>query len=70
VRDAWEPRAWRLWEDGAAGPDVAARVRAAREQGSFDRWQRQLRPAGPSPGWSVPEILEWAQRSYEEEPEQ
>ncbi|GGT02651.1 hypothetical protein GCM10010222_50500 [Streptomyces tanashiensis] len=64
VRDAFEPRPWRLWaEDGRE--TVGARVRAAQEQGSFDRWQRQMRPAGPRPGWSVKAVLDWAQEGYE-----
>ncbi|MFG2136382.1 HEAT repeat domain-containing protein [Streptomyces sp. NPDC048650] len=58
VRDAFEPRPWRLW---AEDPRYAARLTAAGEQGSFDRWQRQLRPRGPRPGWSVTEVLRWAQ---------
>ncbi|MEV5377357.1 hypothetical protein B7P34_31780 [Streptosporangium nondiastaticum] len=61
VRDAFEPRPWRLWADEAQSPATAPRVRAAQEQGSFDRWQRQLRPSGPRPGWSVREVLDWAQ---------
>ncbi|MEH6379623.1 HEAT repeat domain-containing protein [Streptomyces sp. KLMMK] len=61
VRDAFEPRPWRLWADAAQSPATADRVRAAQEQGSFDRWQRQLRPTGPRPGWSVREVLDWAQ---------
>ncbi len=52
VRDAFEPRPWRLWADDPR-PAVSARVRAAQETGSFDRWQRQMRPTGPRPGWSV-----------------
>jgi hypothetical protein len=67
VRDAFEPRPWRLWADGEA-PEVAARVRAACEQGSFDRWQRQLREAGPRPGWSVREVLDWAQQGLDQDP--
>ncbi|OII68899.1 hypothetical protein [Streptomyces sp. CC77] len=65
VRDAYEPRPWRLWADDpreAVGP----RVRAAGEQGSFDRWQRQMRPTGPRPGWSVQAVLDWAQQGLEE----
>lgn len=58
VRDAFEPRPWRLW---AEDPRYGERVRAAGEQGSFDRWQRQLAPDGPRPGWSVREILQWAE---------
>ncbi|MCS0639554.1 HEAT repeat domain-containing protein [Streptomyces sp. LP05-1] len=64
VRDAFEPRPWRLWAEDPR-EEVGARVRAAREQGSFDRWQRQLRPAGPRPGWSVRAILDWAQDGLE-----
>ncbi|MGW3012367.1 HEAT repeat domain-containing protein [Streptomyces sp. NPDC001219] len=65
VRDAFEPRPWRLW---AEDPRYGARLAAAGEQGSFDRWQRQLRPSGPRPGWSVTEILEWAQQGPGREP--
>ncbi|MDT0437065.1 MULTISPECIES: hypothetical protein [Streptomyces] len=64
VRDAFEPRPWRLWADDPR-PSVAARVRAARETGCFDRWQRQLRPAGPRPGWSVQAVFEWAQQGMD-----
>ncbi|MEV3969325.1 HEAT repeat domain-containing protein [Streptomyces sp. NPDC050698] len=64
VRDAFEPRPWRLWaEDPRAS--VATRVRAAHETGSFDRWQRQMRPTGPRPGWSVQAVFEWAQQGIE-----
>ncbi|MFD3518279.1 HEAT repeat domain-containing protein [Streptomyces sp. NPDC058657] len=64
VRDAYEPRPWRLWaEDPRAA--VGGRVRAAQEQGSFDRWQRQMRPAGPRPEWSVDAVLDWAHRGLE-----
>jgi hypothetical protein len=64
VRDAFEPRPWRLWaEDPRAS--IAKRVRAAHEAGSFDRWQRQLRPTGPRPGWSVQAVFEWAQQGLE-----
>ncbi|MFG2227533.1 HEAT repeat domain-containing protein [Streptomyces sp. NPDC048644] len=62
VRDAFEPRPWRLW---AQDPRYAGRLAAAGEQGSFDRWQRQLRPRGPRPGWSVAEVLQWAQDGLE-----
>lgn len=59
VRDSFEPRPWRLWvEDGREG--IGARVKAAQEAGSFDRWQRQMRPSGPRPGWSVKAVLDWA----------
>ncbi|KOG35775.1 HEAT repeat domain-containing protein [Streptomyces wedmorensis] len=64
VRDAYEPRPWRLWAEDPREA-VGARVRAAREQGSFDRWQRQMSPAGPRPGWSVRAVLDWAQEGYE-----
>jgi hypothetical protein len=62
LREAYEPRPWRLW---AEDPVHGARVGAAQEQGSFDRWQRQLRPAGPAPGWSVRDVLEWAQEGLD-----
>ncbi|MEU0053564.1 HEAT repeat domain-containing protein [Streptomyces sp. NPDC006309] len=64
VRDAFEPRPWRLWADDPR-PSIAARVRAARETGCFDRWQRQMRPTGPRPGWSVRAVFEWAQQGME-----
>jgi hypothetical protein len=63
ARDAFEPRPWRLWEEDPAQPGQAARLRAVREAGSFDRWQRQLRTTGPRPGWSVREVLAWAQET-------
>ncbi len=64
VRDAFEPRPWRLWaEDRREG--IGARVRAAREAGSFDRWQRQMRPTGPRPGWSVQAVFDWADQGVE-----
>ncbi|WP_415938811.1 HEAT repeat domain-containing protein [Streptomyces sp. 039-1] len=64
VRDAFEPRPWRLWADDARR-SVAARVRAAQEAGSFDRWQRQMRPSGPRPGWSVQAVFDWAQQGID-----
>lgn len=64
VRDAFEPRPWRLWADDPREA-VAARVRAAREQGSFDRWQRQLDSRGPRPGWSVQAVFDWAEEGLE-----
>ncbi|MFF9361098.1 HEAT repeat domain-containing protein [Streptomyces griseoluteus] len=64
VRDAFEPRPWRLWADDPR-ESVSARVRAARESGSFDRWQRQMRPTGPRPGWSVDAVFDWAQQGLE-----
>ncbi|GGS99045.1 HEAT repeat domain-containing protein [Streptomyces griseoviridis] len=64
VRDAFEPRPWRLWAEDAREA-VATRVRAAQEAGCFDRWQRQLRPTGPRPGWSVAAVLDWAEQGLE-----
>ncbi|MFF4245426.1 HEAT repeat domain-containing protein [Streptomyces sp. NPDC001822] len=64
VRDAFEPRPWRLWADDPREA-VGARIRAATEQGSFDRWQRQMSPRGPRPGWSVQAVLDWAQEGLE-----
>ncbi|MGW1890669.1 HEAT repeat domain-containing protein [Streptomyces sp. NPDC002004] len=64
VRDAFEPRPWRLWADDPR-PSVGTRVRAAGERGSFDRWQRQLRPTGPRPGWSVAAVFDWAQQGLD-----
>ncbi|MEV5883524.1 HEAT repeat domain-containing protein [Streptomyces sp. NPDC052020] len=64
VRDAFEPRPWRLWAEDPR-PSVATRVRAARETGCFDRWQRQMRPSGPRPGWSVRAVFEWAHNGLE-----
>lgn len=62
VKDSYEPRAWRLW---AAEHE---RVRRAGEQASFDRWQRQMRPGGPTPGWSVRDVLDWAQAGLDAHP--
>ncbi|MEU2337482.1 HEAT repeat domain-containing protein [Streptomyces sp. NPDC006654] len=64
VRDAFEPRPWRLWAEDPR-ETIATRVRAAQETGCFDRWQRQMRPAGPRPGWSVRAVFEWAQQGIE-----
>ncbi|MFI9253134.1 HEAT repeat domain-containing protein [Streptomyces sp. NPDC053069] len=64
VRDAFEPRPWRLWAEDPR-ESIATRVRAAQETGCFDRWQRQLRPTGPRPGWSVRAVFEWAQHGME-----
>ncbi|MFF4546489.1 HEAT repeat domain-containing protein [Streptomyces sp. NPDC001435] len=64
VRDAFEPRPWRLWAEDPR-ESVATRVRAAQETGCFDRWQRQMRPSGPRPGWSVQAVFEWAQQGVE-----
>ncbi|MER6272097.1 HEAT repeat domain-containing protein [Streptomyces sp900105755] len=64
VRDAFEPRPWRLWAEDPRDT-IATRVRAAQEAGCFDRWQRQLRPTGPRPGWSVRAVFEWAHQGVE-----
>ncbi|MEU3947161.1 HEAT repeat domain-containing protein [Streptomyces sp. NPDC029526] len=64
VRDAFEPRPWRLWADDPR-PAVSGRVRAAQEAGCFDRWQRQMRPTGPRPGWSVRAVFDWAEQGLE-----
>jgi hypothetical protein len=64
VRDAFEPRPWRLWA-GDPRPAVRDRIRAAREAASFDRWQRQLESTGPRPSWGVRAILDWAQQGAE-----
>ncbi len=68
VREAYEPRPWQLWAEDAARPETAERVRKATEQVSFDRWQRQMRPGGPTPGWSVTAVLEWAQQGLDAHP--
>ncbi|MCY0938500.1 HEAT repeat domain-containing protein [Streptomyces sp. H34-S4] len=60
VRDAYEPRPWCLWEEAPEAPETAARLKAARQQGSFDRWQRQLTSRGPQPGWGVQAVFDWA----------
>ncbi|MEV1082559.1 HEAT repeat domain-containing protein [Streptomyces sp. NPDC050211] len=64
VRDAFEPRPWRLWAEDPR-ESIATRVRAAQETGCFDRWQRQMSPTGPRPGWSVQAVFEWAQQGVE-----
>ncbi|MDQ0989732.1 HEAT repeat domain-containing protein [Streptomyces sp. V3I7] len=64
VRDAFEPRPWRLWAEDPR-ESIATRVRTAQETGSFDRWQRQMRPSGPRPGWSVSAVFKWAQQGVE-----
>ncbi|GLX52314.1 hypothetical protein Shyhy01_52640 [Streptomyces hygroscopicus subsp. hygroscopicus] len=64
VRDAFEPRPWRLWAEDPREA-IGARVRAAHEAGCFDRWQRQMRPTGPRPGWSVRAVFEWAQQGLD-----
>jgi hypothetical protein len=64
VRDAFEPRPWRLWAEDPR-EWISARVRTAQEAGCFDRWQRQMRPTGPRPGWSVRAVFEWAQQGLD-----
>lgn len=64
VRDAYEPRPWRLWADDPRAA-VGGRIRTAGEQGSFDRWQRQMRPSGPRPGWSVQAVFDWAEQALD-----
>ncbi|MEE1783561.1 HEAT repeat domain-containing protein [Streptomyces sp. SP17BM10] len=54
IRNAYEPRPWRLW--AAYHPRVAA----ASEQSPFDVWQRQLNRSGVTPGWSTADVLAWA----------
>ncbi|MDH6109067.1 hypothetical protein P3T36_006010 [Kitasatospora sp. MAP12-15] len=54
VRAAYEPRPWRLW--AAHHPRIAA----ASEQSPFDLWQRQLGRSEVTPGWSVADVLAWA----------
>ncbi|MBD0691605.1 HEAT repeat domain-containing protein [Streptomyces sp. CBMA123] len=54
IRNAYEPRPWRLW--AAYHPRVAA----ASEQSPFDLWQRQLNRGGVTPGWSTADVLAWA----------
>ncbi|WP_255954257.1 HEAT repeat domain-containing protein [Streptomyces odontomachi] len=61
LRDAFEPRPWRLWADDPR-PGVGDRVRAAQENASFDRWQRQLSSSGPRPEWNVQAVLDWAEQ--------
>ena len=68
VHEAYEPRPWQLWAEDGARPGTAERVRKAAEQVSFDRWQRQMRPGGPTPGWSVTAVLHWAEQGLAEYP--
>ncbi|MCZ7415574.1 HEAT repeat domain-containing protein [Streptomyces sp. WMMC897] len=63
LRDSFEPRPWRLWEEDPARPEQRERLARAREQHAFDRWSRQLRSAAPRPGWSVREVLAWAEET-------
>ncbi|MET7641257.1 HEAT repeat domain-containing protein [Streptomyces sp. NPDC005438] len=60
ARDAFEPRPWRLWAEDTARPGQGQRLKRLDENRSFDRWQRQLHSAGPRPGWSLREVLDWA----------
>ncbi|NJQ08792.1 HEAT repeat domain-containing protein, partial [Streptomyces lonarensis] len=68
VRDAYEPRPWRLWAEDSARPGQAARIDRAREDGDFGRWRRQLRSPGPRPGWGVPAVLAWVQEGHDAVP--
>ncbi|MGP3967761.1 HEAT repeat domain-containing protein [Streptomyces sp. 6N223] len=70
VRDSFEPRPWRIWAEDPARPEQRARLGRALTDGDFDRWQRQMRPPGPQPGWSVEAVLAWAQEGYEQIPRQ
>ncbi|WP_329561833.1 HEAT repeat domain-containing protein [Kitasatospora sp. NBC_01266] len=54
IRAAYEPRPWRLWAE------QHPRVAAASEQSPFDLWQRQLGRGQVTPGWSVADVLAWA----------
>lgn len=64
VRDAFEPRPWRLWAEDSR-ESIGARVRKAGETGCFDRWQRQLNSSGPRPDWSVAAVFDWAQQGLD-----
>ncbi|MDT0268778.1 HEAT repeat domain-containing protein [Streptomyces sp. DSM 44915] len=70
VRDSFEPRPWRVWSEDPDRPAQRERLTAALERGDFDRWQRQLRPSGPRPGWSVASVLAWAEDGYAQTPRQ
>ncbi|ARQ71825.1 HEAT repeat domain-containing protein [Streptomyces marincola] len=70
VRDSFEPRPWHLWAEDPGRPGQRARLERALEHGDFDRWQRQMRPSGPRPGWSVRAVLDWAREGYEQTPRQ
>ncbi|MFE9258313.1 HEAT repeat domain-containing protein [Streptomyces sp. NPDC006879] len=65
IRDAFEPRPWRLWSEDPLRPELAARIKTAQERGSFDRWQRQMDSTGPRPGWSVSAVFQWAEEGLE-----
>ncbi|MEE1927287.1 HEAT repeat domain-containing protein [Streptomyces sp. TRM 70351] len=68
LRDAFEPRPWRLWSEDRRRPEQGERLARAQEQHAFDRWSRQLRSAGPRPGWCVREVLAWAQETPQPPP--
>ncbi len=68
ARESFEPRPWRLWAEDPHHPAQADRLRAVHEQGDFARWQRQVGTSGPRPGWSVAEVLDWAQQGWEQHP--
>ncbi len=70
VRDSFEPRPWRVWAEDPGRPEQRDRLARALTDGDFDRWQRQMRPPGPQPGWSVAAVLAWAQEGYEQTPRQ
>ncbi|WP_035845301.1 hypothetical protein [Kitasatospora azatica] len=57
IRAAYEPKPWRLW--AAHHPRIAA----AGEQSPFDLWQRQFDRGGVTPGWSVADVLVWADQA-------
>ncbi|MFE9428184.1 HEAT repeat domain-containing protein [Kitasatospora sp. NPDC006697] len=62
IRAAYEPRPWSLW--AAHHPRVAA----AGEQSPFDLWQRQFQRPAVTPGWSVADVLAWADQAEEAGP--
>ncbi|WP_130798576.1 HEAT repeat domain-containing protein [Streptomyces otsuchiensis] len=68
VRDAYEPRPWRIWAEDPDRPEQGERIAGAREDGDFGRWRRQLRSPGPRPGWGVAAVLDWVRDGYDEEP--
>ncbi|MGP4111791.1 HEAT repeat domain-containing protein [Streptomyces sp. 4N509B] len=70
VRDSFEPRPWRVWAADPTRPRQRLRLERALTNGDFDRWQRQMRPSGPRPDWSVAAVLAWAQEGYEQIPRQ